>query len=41
MEGQGPSESEDIQLVILKAAAGNLRILKEVAAKCTDKIHHV
>ena len=41
MEGQGPSESEDIQLVIFKAAAGNPRIQKEVVARCTNRMHHV
>ena len=41
MEGQGPSECEDIQLVIVKAATGNPRIPQEVAARCTDSMHHV
>ena len=37
MEGQGSSESEDIQLVIVKVVAGNPCIQKEVTAKCIDK----
>ena len=41
MEGQGPYESEDVQLVIAKAATGNWRISKEVTAMCIDKMHHV
>ena len=32
LEGQGTCNSEDIQLVIAKAAIGNLCIPKEVAA---------
>ena len=34
-------ESEDIQLVIAKAATGNRCILKEVAARCSNRMHHV
>ena len=41
MEGQGTSESENIQLVIAKATTGKPCIQKEVAARCTDKKHYV
>ena len=38
---EGPSENEDIQLVIAKVATGNPRIPKKVAARCADRMHHV
>ena len=41
MEGQGPSISEDIRLVIVKALNGNLHILKEVVARSTNRMYHV
>ena len=41
MEGQGPYESEDIQLVIAKAVTCNRRIPKEGTAIFIDKMHHV
>ena len=41
MEGPRPFESENIQLLIAKAVIGNPRIPKEVAARCTVRMHHV
>ena len=40
MECPGPSKSNDIQLIIIKVAAGNLRVPKEVAARYTDIKYH-
>ena len=41
MEGKGPSKSEDLQLPTCSAAAGDTRVSKEVAARCTGGRHHV
>ena len=41
MEGKGPSKSEDLQLVTGSAVAGDTRVSKEVAARCTGRRHHV
>ena len=41
MEGKGPSEGEDLQLDTSLMAAGDMRISKEVAARCIGELHHV
>ena len=41
IEGQGPSKSEDIQLIMATGATGIPPKLKEVVARCSNRIYHV